>query len=381
MGSADVLIIGGGVIGLSVAEAALRRGLSVTLLERERLGSRASWAGAGMLQCHPRPSHKRQSPDHVDLTLASIRLHEQWAARLIEETEIDPQFWRCGTVELFTAEEAADVERLLQGAAQRGIRTQRLSRTEVKALEPALGDLPEVAEGILFPDDAQVRPPRLLKALAFSVRQQQANVKEGVAVADLWIENGRALGAIAMDGTRHAAGSVVVCAGAWAGRLPGLAQVLPRIGKVEPVRGQVACYSSLESGSLESGVSGPSHVINFHGQYLVPRRDGVLLAGSTTEKVGFESTTTELGIGALRQFAARMLPALNGVTPVQAWADLRPGLKGTHPMLGPVRGVSGLFVAAGHYKNGLCLAPVSGEAIAALLAGQEPPLPVEPWAP
>ncbi|MCY3023025.1 MAG: FAD-dependent oxidoreductase [Planctomycetota bacterium] len=116
-------------------------------------------------------------------------------------------------------------------------------------------------------------------------------------------------------------------------------------------------------------------------RYIVPRPDGIHLVGSTTERAGFEAVTTAEGQALLRAFGEALLPGLKELEPLQGWADLRPGLKGQHPLLGPVPGVKGLFVAAGHYRNGLCLAPLTGEIIAALLVKEPPPVPVEPWLP
>ena len=383
--SPDVLIVGGGVIGLSVADAALRRDMSVLLLERERLGARASWASAGMLTCRPWPDPKRKFPDYIDLTQASIALHAQWAARLLDETEIDVGFRRCGALQLLTAEmntpaELANLQRRLEGCKERNVRATRLTSADVHALEPHV-DHTLIAAALEFPDDAQVRPPRLLRALALACRQREAQIKEGVNVAEIMVENGRARGVRAADGTCYSAASVVVCAGAWTAQLmQGVAEratedrqpiskqpemgVSPqRIAKITPVRGQIVCYRTDHPDLC-------TRMLTVDEQYIVPRGDGVFLAGSTTERVGFEAVTTREGQGSLRQFAARWLPALNGVEPLQGWADLRPGLKGPHPLLGSLPGIPNLYVAAGHYRNGVCLAPVSGEIIAALLAGE-----------
>ncbi|MCY3023026.1 MAG: FAD-dependent oxidoreductase [Planctomycetota bacterium] len=242
---ADVLVAGGGAIGLSVAEAAARRGLSVTLLERERVGARASWAGAGMLNCRPWPRTTRGGPDYFDLLLASIRLHEQWAARLLEETDIDVGFRRCGAVELYTPERndakgVGQIGRLLEGCAARGVRCQRINAADVKALEPRVA-VQDIVAALHLPDDAQIRPPRFARALALSCRQREVVVNEGAAVADVWIEDGQARGVVMSDGTRHGAGSVVMCTGAWTGQFETLRRLAPRIGRIEPVRGQSRC--------------------------------------------------------------------------------------------------------------------------------------------
>ena len=373
----DVLVVGGGVIGLSVAEAAARRGMSVLLLERERVGARASWAGAGMLNCRPWPRSKRAQPDHFDLLLASIKLHEEWAARLRDETDIDVGFRRCGAVEMYTfspedRQRMAQLERLIAGCAARGVPCERIAAAAVRELEPEV-NVSDVAAALHLPNDAQIRPPRFCRALALACRQREATFKEGVAAADVLVENGRATGAVAADGTRYSAGAVVLAAGPWTGQFKALTRAVARAATIEPVRGQIVCY--------QTAAPLCSRLLTVGERYVVPRPDGVLLVGSTTEKVGFEAVTTQDGQKLLRDFGERLLPGLRNLTPLQGWADLRPGMKGNHPLLGPVPGVQGLYVAAGHYRNGLCLAPITAEIVVALIRGEQPPVPPQPWLP
>jgi glycine oxidase len=370
----DVLIVGAGVIGLSVADALVRRNLSVMILEREQAGSRASWAGAGMLNCRPHPKH-HAGTDYYDLAMASIKLHEEWAARLLEETEIDTGFRRCGALELFTAERLAHEtpEGLAAGCASRGVRAELISARQAQELEPGL-DISSVVSAVHLPDDGQIRPPRFSRALALACRQREVQLKENVPVADIWLENGRALGVIAADGARYSAGAVIVCAGSWTGQFSTLAESAPEIAQIAPVRGQIVCY--------EFPAPLCSRLITAGERYVVCRPDGIMLVGSTTEKVGFEAVTTAAGQAELRQFGAAILPALRSAQPLQSWADLRPGgLKKRHPVLGQLPGIPGLFIAAGHYRNGLCLAPITGELMAALVLNEKTALPIEYYFP
>lgn len=373
----DLLIVGGGLVGLSAGYSALRRGLRVEILERERFGSRASWAGAGMLNCRPWPRDGSAVPDYHDLTLTSIPLHEKWAAELLQETGIDAGFVRCGALELYppgddTPAGRDNIERVVEGCRARNVRAERLSPQDAKTLEPNV-NFDSAFTAVHFPDDAQVRNPRLGKALALACRQRGGVLREGIAVADVWIESDRVRGVVDEKGARRPARNVLAATGAWSAQLPALTRLAPRTAKIEPWRGQMVCYR------LEQPIF--RRLITVDARYLVPRPDGVLLAGSTMEHVGFESVTTAEGQAELRAFAERLVPALKGVEPEQGWADLRPGLKGNHPILGTVPGAEGLFVAAGHARNGICLAPVSGESIAALLCGEEPPVPLATWLP
>jgi glycine oxidase len=371
----DLLIVGGGVIGLGLADAAARRGLKVTLLERERVGARASWAGAGMLNGRPWP--RVRTPDYHDLVLASKKLYPEWSARLLEETDVDIGLKTCGALELYPPERATkegleNLERMLSGCRARGVRAERITSRQARELEPGL-NADGLAAIVHLPDDGQIRTPRLSKALAVACRQRGVEIQEGLDVADVWAEGGRVKGVVARDGTRHAAGKVAVCAGAWTGQFPALNAAAPRTGKIEPVRGQIVCYQAPRPLA--------TRLLTVEHHYLVPRPDGITLAGSTMEHVGFEAVTTPEALADLRAFAEKLLPGLKGLEPLSHWADVRPGLKGSHPILGPVPGVAGLFVAAGHFRNGLILAPVTAEVLAALVAGEEPPVEIGPWLP
>jgi len=373
----DLLVVGGGVIGLNIAERAVRRGLRVTLLERERLGTRASWAGAGMLNSRPWPKPPEGDPDYHDLVIASIRLHATDAARLHAETGIDPGFVRCGALELLTPERAApaaqtNIARLLEGCAARDVRATYLSPHETQDLEPGLNGSGLIG-ALHFPDDAQIRSPRYVRALIVSCKQRGVHIREGTDVADVWVEQARACGVVLKDGTHVAANNVVISSGAWAARLPKLTKAVPRTAKIEPVRGQIVCF--------QARPALVTRLLTAEQRYLVPRPDGVILVGSTMERVGYEVATTPEAQADLRAFAEALLPELKGVEPLKGWADLRPGLKGRHPLAGPVPSVAGLYIAAGHYRSGITLAPITAEALVALLCGEKCPVDFGPWMP
>jgi len=373
----DLLVIGGGLVGLSIAACCARKRLRVTVLERERAGSRASWAGAGMLMCRPWPRPAEGESDYHDLVLESIRLHEAWAADLKAETGIDAGFVRCGALELLTPEDETpaqlnNLERLLEGCRTRGVRAEKLSVAAAQALEPNL-NLFGCTGALHFPDDAQVRNNRLCRAMAVLCRQLGVMIKEEVDVADVLTEGSEVCGAIARDGSRYHAGKVAVTAGAWTAQFPTLVKAAPRAARIEPVRGQILCYQGPQ-GLCQRLLTTGHH-------YLVSRPDGVILAGSTMERVGFSTVTTPEGQAALRGFAVNLLPALKNIEPLMGWADVRPGLKGAHPLLGPVPGIEGLFIAAGHYRSGITLAPISGAILAEMLTGHPAPALAEPLLP
>lgn len=375
--SSDILIVGGGLVGLSVARCCARLGRSVTLLERERVGSRASWAGAGMLTCHPWPKPPEGESDYHDLVLESIKLHEAWAGELRDETGIDVGFVRCGALELIGPERSStasqdNIARMLQGCVQRGIRSERISLAEAARLEPNTR-LDGFREAVHFPDDGQVRNNRLGRALAASCRNLGVRIVEGVSVADVDTDGTAARGAICTDGARYMGGKVVITTGAWTPQILSLVKAAPRSAKIEPIRGQILCY--------QAPVGLCTRLLTTEHRYLVPRPDGVILAGSTMEFAGFSTVTTPEGQDSLRTLAESLLPALKGIEPLMGWADVRPGLKGIHPMLGPVPGVENLYMAAGHFRTGITLAPLTGLLLAEILAGKAVPALAEPLLP
>jgi len=165
----------------------------------------------------------------------------------------------------------------------------------------------------------------------------------------------------------------VVCTGAWISQLEALTSRVHRAKKINPIKGQIACF--------EHKPAPCSRLLTAGHRYIVPRPDGILLVGSTSEKVGYDTVTTSEGQESLKAFAATLLPALKDQEPIQGWADVRPGLNGQHPIMGPVSGVENLFMAAGHYRNGICLAPITGEIMASYVAGAEGPLDAARWLP
>jgi glycine oxidase len=369
----DLLIIGGGVVGLCLAESALRAGLSVTLCDQSACGSEASWAGVGMLTHRPIP-RRHGGCDHHDLSELGVALHAQWAARLKEETGIDPCHRVCGALELIDGDAGlAPAANRVRGCAERNVRAELISGDEARRLEPELAG--HVSAAIHFPDEAQVRNPRLLRALFASIQKQGGVLREHSPVADIDFDKSAAAvrGVVLRSGEKISAGAVAVCAGAWVSTFPALAAVVPLAGKVFPMRGQVLCYqtpASLAGRMLTQG-----------RHYLVSRGDGVLLAGATNEQVGFEKGTTTEGLAELQTFAHSVLPTLRNFSPVKHWSGLRPRLKGHCPIFGAAPGVRGLFLALGHYRGGLTVAPATAELLLAIMLGIEPRIPVKNWAP
>ena len=341
--SSDVLIIGGGIIGLAIARELRARGLRrVTIVDRGELGAEASWAAAGMLA--PNIEAGGSSVFHR-FCRESLDLYPEFADALFTETGIDIQLDRTGTLCVaFTEKELGELEK--HDTAQ----TERLSGDDIRQLEPMVSDA--VLAGVRFPGDWQVDNRKLIAALRGSLEKNDVEIFEHSAVTELLIEGDRVLGAVTGSGPLPAE-TTVLATGAWTSLIKFRDSALPF--KVKPVRGQMASFAD---------VSRPRHVIFSARGYLVPRADGRLLVGATVEDVGFENVTTDEGIESLHRAAVEIVPALANLPFTDSWSGLRPFVEDGLPVIGGVPGVEGLSVATAHYRNGILLAPRTAQVIA-----------------
>lgn len=364
MPAPDVLVLGAGAVGLAVAEAVSRRGLSAVVVERGRAGRGASWAAAGYLSLR-KPA--KAGGAFFALCRASRERYAAWCAALAEESGMDPEFEVSGSLDLFRDErerEAAEALRCFGEAA--GLAFEALDAEALSEREPALSDA--FQGGFFHKDSAQVRPPRLLSALGEVLRRRGVRVLEESPVAALRREGDR-IASVRAGREDFFPGAVVVAAGAWSGELA------RRVGlqlPVRPLRGQAVLYRA-RPGMLR-------HLIFAPEVYLVPRRDGRVFAGSTVEEAGFDASPTEEGIAKLRRCAEHAVPALASAQVEGVWAGLRPGTPDGRPILGRVEGFSNLWWAAGHFGYGILLAPATGELLASALAGEEPFFDPAPFA-
>jgi glycine oxidase len=326
----DAAIVGGGIIGLATAWRARQRGLSVCVLERGEPGAGATHAAAGVL-----------APDE-ELGALAIRSADLWPAfaeELRGASGIDVGYTRCGSL-LLAFEEVDVTAEWLDGDACR-------------ALEPGIS--PDCVAGLLVPDDAQVDPRRAVQALVAVLEGAFRPHSDVVALRPDELQ--------LADGTRIGAERIVVAAGAWSARR--LARRLP----VRPVKGQTLRLR----GPLPA-----TRVIQHGHVYVVPRASGETVIGATIEEAGYDTAVTEQATAALLLGARRAVPAVLELELVEAVASLRPGTPDDRPLIGEWEG---LLVAGGHYRNGILLAPITAEAIAALLAGDEPPPQIAPFYP
>ena len=359
----EVVVIGGGVIGLAIARGLALRGVrDVCLIERAGLGTEASFAAAGMLLPQVEAFTR---DDFFTLACRSRDLYASFAAGLFDETGIDVELDTTGT--LYLALNSSDQEEIEKGyyfQSHAGLAIELLSTFEARALEPCISE--STTGALLFPQDIQVENRRLLNALANSISKLGVTVLTGTNVDSLVIENDRLTGVQTRDGVIRCS-AAVVAAGTWS------TFIKHTNCSIEPVRGQMVC--------LEAKPQLTRHVIFSRRGYIVPRRDGRLLAGSTSENAGFDKSVTAGGINSILQNAHEISPAISNLPIVDTWAGLRPRSPDGLPVLGRCVEIDGLFYATGHYRNGILLAPITGELISeAIVKGVASPL-LAPFSP
>ena len=359
----DVIIIGGGVIGLSIALELARHGVAVTVLDQGQPGQEASWAGAGIL---PPGNPSFASTPEALLRAASHVLWDELSQRLRDETGIDNGYRRCGGLELRFQGAPDDLDAELAAWRAEGVEAESLSLAEVAAIEPEISA--RLTSAYRLPELGQVRNPRHLKALISACSARGVVLKPGTPACGFDRVQEKIVSVRTSEGALRA-GQFVVTSGAWSGRL------LSDVGcplEVKPLRGQMVLLS-VQPLPIR-------HVLNLGPRYVVPRGDGRILVGSTEESVGFDKRNTAGGIGGLIRFATELVPALEQGTYERAWAGLRPQSRDGLPFLGHVPDTENLYVAAGHFRAGLQLSPATAVLMSQLMLGQAPSIPLAPYA-
>jgi glycine oxidase len=352
----DVVILGGGVIGLTTAYFLARVGTRVRLLDQADFGQEASWAGAGILP----PGDPRFAKTPFDqLRAQSIALFPRLSEELKDRTGIDNGYLRSGGLEFLgpSAEAAAQEWR---GA---GIEAQRLSAQEVRAREPALAG--NVGEAIFLPGMAQIRNPWHLRALIQACRDLGVELRPQQAALD-FNRHGDQVRTVRTPAGEVAGEVFVIAAGAWTDRL--LASVGCRLG-IHPVRGQIVL--------LNPAAPLLHHVLLWGPRYLVPRGDGRVLIGSTEEDAGFDKRTTAAAVQGLLELATTLVPGLADAPVEKCWAGLRPGSSDGMPFIGLVPECGNLYVAAGHFRAGIQLSPGTALMLQQMILRQPATIPAE----
>jgi glycine oxidase len=341
------------VIGLASAWRASGRGLSVLVLERDEPGAGASGVAAGMLAPATEADFGEQAL--LALNLESAALWPAFAAELAERSGIDTGFRASGAlVAAADRDDGPELRRLFALQRSLGLDVEWLGGSEARRLEPRLS--PRVSGAILAPGEAHVEPRAVVRALRAAVEQSGGEVVGGAAV-DAVDANG-----VAVHGTRIAADHVVVAAGCWSGAFDGAPPVRPVKGQILRLRGRPLA----------------DRLVRTPRCYVVSRPNGETVVGATVEERGFGTTVTAGGVHRLLEAAWEVLPEVEELELVEATARLRPGSPDNAPAIGERDGV---LWATGHYRHGVLLAPITAAAIAALLAGDEPPEAVRAFSP
>jgi glycine oxidase len=361
----EITIIGGGVIGLSVAYALSEDGHAITLLERGQTGREASWAGAGILAP---PADSPGSDPLARLLDTSVRLHAAWAASLRNETGIETGHRACGGLDVaLNRAEALALESLVPSWTRSGIDFRLLSGSEARQDEPALGD--SVCAAASFPRRAQLRNPWHLKALRAACVKRGVLIHENTEVDDFRIRDGRVTH-LHDPGRWQPCETLILAAGPWT------EQLAARLGAsipTKPIRGQILL--------LHEPNPSLARILEHGRDYLVPRGDGRVLVGSTEEDVGFDPRTTEFALARLKDFACRLVPVLRHAKVESAWAGLRPGSPDEKPTIGRIPGLANAYVATGHFRAGIQLSTGTARLLADLLAGRISDADLAPFAP
>jgi glycine oxidase len=363
----EVVVVGAGIVGLAAAWRLAVRGLDVVVVDRGAPGREASWVGAGMLA--PATETQFGEQELLALTLAGNECWDGFAAELEAATGLPAGLRRCGTLHLaLDRDEAEALRRLHRFQADAGLPVEWLTPSRARELEPGL--TPGCAGGILSPHEGEVDPRQACGALLSACERAGVHVLAGDAVVEAVLDSSSIRGVVTASGTRIDAEHVVLATGAWG------APWLPTDARppVRPVKGQIVNLAH------PGGIRIAEHAVWTPGIYVVPRADGRVCLGATVEEQGFDTTVTAGAVHELLREAYRVLPAVAELDFVEAIAGLRPGSPDNMPLLGH-GALDGLIVATGHYRNGILLAPITGAVVAALVVGEEPPVPIARFAP
>lgn len=346
----DCLVVGGGVIGLLTAYELYQAGASVSVVERGELGGESSWAGGGIVS----PLYPWRYSEAVNrLAEKSKQLYPSLCRRLEADSGVDCELVHSGML-MVEDDEWAQANEWAQHWRTTCRHVQGAALTEI---EPLLGK--GFDSGIWLPQVHQLRNPRLVQALRGSCRKAGITVYEHTEVQGLLIENGRIHG-VQTARQKLPADSVIIASGAWSARLL-RDTVGASAADVSPVKGQMIM--------LKTPPGLVSTIVMSHGHYIIPRRDGHVLCGSTLEFTGFDKTTRDETREQLMRYATELVPALADYPVVRHWAGLRPGTRKGIPYICAYDGTEGLYLHTGHYRNGIVLGAASARLMAELVAG------------
>lgn len=363
--TSEVVVVGGGVIGCSIAYELARRDVDVTLIERGPIGREASWASAGIISLPNRPNMR---PERVEMTRRSLRRYPDLVDEIEALTGISVEYRRPGEMIVAVDDDHATVEfARAEWQRSQGFAIEELEAEQARTLEPALP--PALRAAWYIRDVGSLSLYRLTQALAMAAAGLGATILTDTPVASVEQAGGKVTG-VRMAGRTLPADLVILATGAWTRFLGETAGAhLP----TKPVKGQLIAFAS-------SPVR-PKHVLAGHGGYARPRVDGTTIVAATEEDAGFDRRVTGDGVAWLLELTRTICPVLLAGELVESWTGLRPGTEEGEPLIGPVPGVEGLWVSAGHFRTGAKEAPATAELVAAsIIEGRADPL-LAPFAP
>jgi glycine oxidase len=356
----DAIVVGAGIIGLSLAIELNKQGLRVLVVEKGEPGREASWAAGGMLVDFPLETR----PGLQELAAASARMYPEFVREFEEESGLKIDLRSVGSLVFLDSHHASLLDK--------GLHSAHSLPASLQELEPALR-APDLLTA-LYLSERCVDPRQLTAAAIAAARHRGIDFSSGDQVLAVEVENGKASG-VRTNKTRFAAGMVVNCAGAWAGQIrvgTGASPVQAEQSSAgfrvptRPVKGQMLCVAMPKKEMVR-------HVVRTPDVYLIPRSDGRMLIGATQEEAGFDKQTVPETIQKLRQAALDLVPKLSDARILEAWAGLRPGTLDGVPILGATP-TPGYFVATGHFRDGILLAPVTARVMGQVIAGERPEL-------
>jgi len=355
----DVIVVGGGVIGLALGLALRRVGMKVLVLDKNQPGREASWAAGGMI------AQAEVEEPLRPLAAASARMYSEFVQMLEDESRLKIDLRSQGTIVLGET-----------GKTFAGSKASPVTAQELRELEP---EVRQSGPG-MFLEEQSVDPRGLVTAMVAAAKHLGVDVAAGAEVTDIELEHGH-VARVQTRKTSYVSGNVVNCAGAWAG------EIGPVRVPVRPVKGHMLAVAAEVQGKEHSSTSAThipallvQHAIRAGGTYIIPRSDGRMVIGSTLEEMGFDKRVDPDIIRELHDSAARVLPRLSECRMLESWTGLRPGTPDKLPILGPTD-IEGYYLSAGHYRDGILLAPVTALVMSQLLRGMKPEFDLGPFSP
>jgi len=363
----NVAVIGGGIIGLSVAWQLARRGRPVTVFDRDEAGKGASWAAAGMLA--PVSEFGFENEDFLDFGQRSMEVFPRFLDELAADGGGTVSMDTKGTIVVgFHRDDTERIRRIYRFRQDRGLPVKWMTGSEARELEPLLS--PKAASAMWIPEDHQIDNRALVDALKSALVKSGGRLVEGTPVTSIRNESGRCTGVVTGEG-EHPAGTTVLAAGCWSGGIAGIPDELAP--KVRPVKGQIVSLRTDDT-------FGFVRVIRAPDAYILPKDDGRILIGATEEEMGFDTTPTAGPVMRLIERAWEAVPSIYDLPIEEIGAGLRPGTRDHEPLIGD-SGMDGLLFATGHYRHGILLAPVTAYALSEMILEGKTPDYASPFSP